>query len=645
MLNTTAIRRHWRNWGCNWGLDALLLLALAAATVNRFAPEPVSGDVMLYSVMSLQNVTLFFWGQNRLLNIGPALTSLIHDPAANLWANLLFPTLVFFGLLRAWAGVAVRLASPPNSDGDGDRQVNTRQARRLFLLLAAIVLLVLKPHAVYEVVVWHVEYPLACLLLLWAYGTWFAASGANRLFGPLRLHMPIAALLLGLALGVNFSTVIPALTLVGGRMLLQRRLDMRNLGFAGLAVMLFLLWWLVAHQVAGPSGREYAGFSFATLREGLPLALGSMQNALWLPRLEALLAVVVLLRLWQAWRNRGSWNVQVLWVQILAVLFALGWLLLFAGNAWVQKFAFHYRYFVFAWLALGIALSLELAKLLAAMPRFWRMTATALALPWLIAVLIRAPVPFQQYAFVQRVAPIVSMGPTIYAGEFEQTWSAVMAGMLHGQPAFGVTGRAEGNLKGLREHIASALRQDGRLEVACFQATMESCLKQVNAYAEQAVRVREAQLIAGRQPAWYLVLEQGKSSAPAMTREPSAHWIYHGTDLISLYSQVGYGDLKGIHSLGEEGFLLYGPYRAASQGMYRLQIFGTVQQARTAWVDVVARIGNLRYAQFALQPGKDVLVDELVSLPRDESDVEIRVYVGAGDVVQITGYEWRLQTH
>ncbi|WP_231912897.1 hypothetical protein [Sterolibacterium denitrificans] len=642
-MNTTAIRQRWRNWRGNWGLDALLLLALAAATVNRFAPEPVSGDVMLYSVMSLQNVTLFFWGQNRLLNVGPALTSLIHDPAANLWANLLFPTLVFFGLLRAWAGVAVRLVSPP--DSDGDRQVNTRRARQLFLLLSAIVLLVLKPHAVYEVVVWHVEYPLACLLLLWAHETWFAASGANRLLGPLWLRMLVVALLLGLALGVNFSTVIPALALVGGRMLLQRRLEMRNLGFAGLAVVLFLLWWLVAHRVAGPSGTEYAGFSFATLREGLPLALGSMQNALWLPRLEALLLVVVTLRLWQAWRNRSSWNVQVLWVQILAVLFALGWLLLFAGNAWVQKFAFHYRYFVFAWLAFGIALSLELAKLLAAIPGFWRMTATALAFLWLIAVLIRAPVPLQQYAFAQRVAPIVGMGTTIYAGEFEQTWSAVMAGMLQRQPAFGVTGRAEGNKKGLREHIASALRQDGRLEVGCLQDTVESCLKQVNAYAEQTVRVREARLIAGRKPAWYLVLEQGMPPTPAMTREPAAHWTYRGTDLISLYSQVGYGDLKGIHSLGEEGFLLYGPYRAASQGVYRLQIFGTVQQAGTAWADVVARSGNLRYAQFALQPGEDALVDELVSLPRDEPDVEIRVYVGTGDVVRITGYEWRLQAH
>ncbi|MBV2206365.1 MAG: hypothetical protein KUL87_13155, partial [Pseudomonas sp.] len=192
---------------------------------------------------------------------------------------------------------------------------------------------------------------------------------------------------------------------------------------------------------------------------------------------------------------------------------------------------------------------------------------------------------------------------------------------------------------GLQAHVASTLARGGRLEVACLQATVDGCVAQVNAHAGRPMRLRDTQLIAGRMAAWRLVLEQG-ASQPATVTDPG-HWRYHGAALASLNSLVGYRDTEGARSLGEEGFLLYGPYREAPAGRYRLQVFGTAQQARTAWVDVAARVGSVRYAQFALRPRGDVLVDEVVHLPRSERDLEVRVYVGAGDVLRVTGYEWR----
>ncbi len=51
--------------------DGLLILVLSLLTVNAFAPRFLNADVILNSVMSLQNVTLFVWGQNRLLNVVP----------------------------------------------------------------------------------------------------------------------------------------------------------------------------------------------------------------------------------------------------------------------------------------------------------------------------------------------------------------------------------------------------------------------------------------------------------------------------------------------------------------------------------------------------------------------------------------------
>lgn len=100
LLPTVYAKRYW--------VDVLLVAALSVSAVNRFAPDRVIGDVILYSVMSLQNVTLFFWEQNRLLNVGPALTSMIREPGLNLLANLVFPALTFFLLLRVWSGQVLR---------------------------------------------------------------------------------------------------------------------------------------------------------------------------------------------------------------------------------------------------------------------------------------------------------------------------------------------------------------------------------------------------------------------------------------------------------------------------------------------------------------------------------------------------------
>lgn len=617
-------------------LDTLLLLGLAIGTVNRYAPVQISGDVMLYSVMSLQKVTLFFWAQNRLLNVGPALTTWIHDPAANLWANLLFPALVFYGLLRSWASVAIRLIT----NGSHASNADTWLARTLFLLLAATVLLVLQPHAIYEVVVWHVEYPLSCLLLLWACDLWFgiddASAGSNtRLQHGRRLA---GTLLLGLAIGVNFSIAIPALALVGGRVLIQRNLTRHTLSFALLTVILLLLWLSVARAIPGPKTGAYAEFSLATLRAGLPQVIGSLLSATWLPGLAGLLATLVTGRLLQLWHGRAPKNTRTRWMQGLLLLFALAWLLLFGGNTWVRENHFNYRYFIFVLLALTMMLSLEMAKLLLTTNRFLKSGVAALA-GLVIGIALTYPLtPLQQYAFSQRLSPFMNTGATLYAGDFNLAWSAVVLGMLRGQPAFGLAGRAEGNAHDLQQHVAKMLERDGFLRVVCLQETADNCVMQANKHVGLPMRLRESQFISGRMAAWNLLLEPGVADSLHTNKPKADHWHYQGGDLASQPGLVGDRNAEGVRSLGEAGFLLYGPYRPASAGTYRLRMFGHALQTQTAWVDVAARGGNVQYAKFPLVTGESLLLDEFIHLPNDELDLEVRVYVGSSDVLQITGY-------
>ena len=154
--------------GVGWGL---LLLALAALSVNRLAPAHLNADVLLQSVMSLQRVTLFYWGQNRLMNFLPLLLQGIRDPQLNLYALLGLAALAHHAWLLALAHGMRELA------GAGQRV----SLLALFLLLTALSLGVLREYELFSLIVWHFEYSLPALLGLLAFHalrqTWAAEDG------------------------------------------------------------------------------------------------------------------------------------------------------------------------------------------------------------------------------------------------------------------------------------------------------------------------------------------------------------------------------------------------------------------------------------------------------------------------------------
>jgi len=73
----------------------------------------LDADVILNSIMSLQKVTLFYWGQNRLLNLVPFILSPITNPGYNLAAHLVFFSFTFFLLLYVMAGIIKRITELP----------------------------------------------------------------------------------------------------------------------------------------------------------------------------------------------------------------------------------------------------------------------------------------------------------------------------------------------------------------------------------------------------------------------------------------------------------------------------------------------------------------------------------------------------
>jgi hypothetical protein len=100
---------------------AALSAIISMLTVLRYSARYVNADTILQSIQSVQNVDLFFWGQNRFASAIPLLASPFADPEVNLFVVLFLNSLCFHGLLllvsymgtpvlagdRSWVGTMV----------------------------------------------------------------------------------------------------------------------------------------------------------------------------------------------------------------------------------------------------------------------------------------------------------------------------------------------------------------------------------------------------------------------------------------------------------------------------------------------------------------------------------------------------------
>lgn len=135
------------------------LFLVSALTVIKVAPESLNADMLLNSVMSLQKLTLYYWGQNRLLNVLPLSVSLIKNPSLNLASILILTSISFYGLLYLISRAAVMLLVAKKESG---------VTLKVFVIISSAFVFIFTPHAVSEITIGHIEYSLPCLLLVYA---------------------------------------------------------------------------------------------------------------------------------------------------------------------------------------------------------------------------------------------------------------------------------------------------------------------------------------------------------------------------------------------------------------------------------------------------------------------------------------------
>ena len=589
------------------------IFVVSLLTIASVAPAHLNADVLINSVMSLQHVTLYYWGQNRLLNVLPALISMVGNPAANLAAVLLCATLSFFALVYLICRSVVSLA------GAARLELSTL---RLFVFLSSALLLTFRPAAIFEMSIGHIEYSLAAALLVFS----FYILALRRHEGGIAASLAISAIFL--AVGLNPSTVIPAVFLSVVAFAYKRKVIIPEAVLGGGALIAFLFWSYISSHYEGPSYKE---FSPAILLAGLDRVIAGLIGTLDAVWLLVFAGGVVVARFSLLVLVGSAPAVDAFaYSRNAVVVFSIVWLLLFSSSAWVQANEFSWRYFIYILFAGVFSFATCCEDFLRRVPVILSLLVVLVTASMAVAKMATPVLEFRDYAVFKAADEQAPVGGEFYAGDYWVVWPAVLREMLHGNMAYGLAYRGSGNAAEVRHHMFERISTSGHASVYCINDTVENCRAQIGG-------------VAGALPIDAVVPVSKSVHELRLVAELS----YRDKRFTELPAQVGVRKEGYSESVGQPGFMLFGPYATLPAGRYRLSLFGQSDFADGAYLDVVSQQGTRVYAKHYLREaaGGTLLHDVTVDIPENVSDLEVRVWVGERSRVRLSGYGFdRLRT-
>jgi hypothetical protein len=312
--------------GMRWAdraVPAAVVVALVVLSLRRYLVH-LNADGLLYALISTEDLTFFYWQQDRLANLVPLLAWPVRDVAPNLMVQMVLIAGAFHLLIMAIAGFHLR-ARGIRAHG---WMLGIATATTALVYGAAV-----RPRSA---LVFVIEQQYAVSTLLGFAGLWLLVD---------RRWQRRAA---GAALVIAATVVIPSFVLlapVAGLLLGDDESGTqlhwsdwrrwRPLWPVAAATIAAWVTTTVASSVFADVSQQgvYTDFSLGRLRRELWSAVSSIAGTLDLSTCVPVLGVAIAV-LGARWRHVPRCVRSTL---ILGVAYAVGWLLLFSANAWVQQ--------------------------------------------------------------------------------------------------------------------------------------------------------------------------------------------------------------------------------------------------------------------------------------------------------------------
>jgi len=450
------------------------LLLVSVLTVARIAPNNLNADIVLNSIMSQQNLTLFYWGQNRLLNVLPFAASLATNPSFNLATILIFSAMSFYGLIYGFSIVVLRLI--------GSR--NTELSLSVSIFISSVGVFILTPEALAEVTIGHIEYSLPVVGLIFASLTLLNVQVENWKLRSVIL--PSAVIFL--SVGINPSSAILALFIVFSVIFYRRKLQRGEIVFLAASVAAFLAWDAVSRLY---SSVQYGKIDLDQLWPSIQQAFENLSGIFNRFHFLAFTALIFFLKFLspilirenaEPPRRRAA---VFLYIAVVAIAFSIFWLIFLSSLYWVQINQLNWRYFTFVIFAFLFVLTFYVSDFFEKLKRtqFWVISGTA-SIATIVSLAISNPTfEFVKYELFQRVNTLVEPGGHLYSGNYWDVWPAVFRDMMSGHEAYGLAPRGEANKDAARKYVLKKIKELGRINVYCLNDTVDNCISSVNSIA------------------------------------------------------------------------------------------------------------------------------------------------------------------
>lgn len=447
-------------------LGAIWFCLIVFITAATYAPSFLNADVLLNSVMSLQNVTLYYWGQNRLLNVLPLIASVVHDPVFNLGFVIAITVAVFYLFLLVLARCASDYLQEPPS-----------RALQVFIMLSSSFLLIFQPIAVAEIAIGHIEYSFSALLValaLWL--LWRHSETAWTL-------ETVVCCLIFFSIGVNPSAFLLLAFALAARVVQQKAIRSQDIRAALFSVAALVFWLVIARN---HGSTEYSAFSIQLIPTGLANILPSLMGLF--DRADAqLFGGFLLMGLIFVWFSGGQSTKSLrnvcLGIGAGFVVFSLLWLVLFSSHTWVAANNFHWRYFIFILFGLYVFLAVLMTSIFSCMGGITRWVLVAVIAALGVFKGYQAPVPFSDFQVFRAVQNFAPKPYGLYSGNYWGVWPAVWRDLSLGEAAFGLAYRGDGNLAAARAHIYQQLEANGDFFVLCIKDDIGTCMGQIEQFS------------------------------------------------------------------------------------------------------------------------------------------------------------------
>jgi len=441
-----------------------LLTLLSILTTNHYSPKFLNADLILNSIMSLQNITLFYWGQDRLLNVAPFIMHLVTDPTYNMLFYLFLSSFFFFSLVWYLSYFIILMSKTRNF------------YEHIFVFFVFFVFLLgfLKENIVFEIAVWHIEYSLSYLLISIALKLFI-----ENIVYDLKYKITIA-LLYFIAVGVNYSILIPILAFFILYYIIKKE-KLLILTFNILTVFLsFAIWSLIARKY-GVTTHSYMSFNFDSIDANMVSVVNNIVQSLNLLYIFLFLFLVLAINILKKNFKASPFN----YIIYSSVFFMIAWLLFFSNIKWIAINQYHVRYFFPILVFIPFLSTYLLTNLLTQKNLLIKYILGVLSIIFIFWNLHGFVIDVKSYKVFEEYKEVSDSNEKVlfHGGDYWQMWSSVMYDLMQNKESYGVGYRSDGNRINLLKTLKIKHDNNEIISLYCHNTSDEECINEIKMYS------------------------------------------------------------------------------------------------------------------------------------------------------------------